>query len=126
MFYGIIKKTVYLHFGGSMMTYHEIVDKVRDVFEYADARNIFEHIAIQVNIVGEGAGVMYIEVAERQISVEPYDYYDRDGLVTIDSSVIMDIVEKKYTVKDAFRRGLLTYQGNERKLLACLNSIEIH
>ena len=108
------------------MTYHEIVDKVSDVFEYADARNIFEHIAIQVNIVGEGAGVMYIEVAQRQISVEPYDYYDRDGRVTIDSSVIMDIVEKKYSVKDAFRRGLMTYQGNERKLLACLNSIELH
>ena len=107
------------------MTYREIVDRVRDVFEYADARNVFEHIAIQVNITGEGSGIMYIEVAQRQVSVEPYDYYDRDGLVTIDSRVLLDVCDKKYTLKQALERGLLTYQGNERKLMACLNNISL-
>ena len=107
------------------MTYREIVDRVREVFEYADARNIFEHIAIQVNITGEGAGVMYIEVAQRQVSVEPYDYYDHDGLVTIDSQVLLDICDKKYTLRQAIKKGMLTYQGNERKLMACLNNMTL-
>ena len=107
------------------MTYREIVDRVREVFEYADARNIFEHITIQVNITGEGAGIMYVEIAQRQVSVEPYDYYDRDGLITIDSRVLMDICDKKYTLRYAYKQGLLTYQGNERKFMACLNNITV-
>ena len=41
------------------MTYKDIVERVREVFEYADARNIFEHIAIQINVTGEGEGIMY-------------------------------------------------------------------
>ena len=107
------------------MTYKEIVDRVREVFEYADARNVFEHIAIQVNITGESAGIMYIEIAQRQVSVEPYDYYDRDGLVTIDSRVLLDICDKKYTLRSAYKKGMLTYQGNERKFMACLNNITL-
>ena len=108
------------------MTYRDIVDRMRDVFEDADARNIFEHIAIQINITGEGSGVMYLEVAQRQVSIEPYDYYDRDGLVVIDSHVLMDICDGKYTVRHAYKNGMLTYQGNERKWLACLNNITYH
>ncbi|MCR5420374.1 MAG: SCP2 sterol-binding domain-containing protein [Lachnospiraceae bacterium] len=108
------------------MTYKEIVDKVRETFEYADARNIFEHIAIQVNVTGEGSGVMYLEVAQRQVTVEPYDYYDRDGLVTIDSNVLLDICSGKYSLRHAYKHGMLTYQGNERKWLACLNNITLN
>ena len=107
------------------MTYKEIVDKVREVFEYSDARNIFEHIAIQVNVTGEGAGIMYLEVAERQVSIEPYDYWDRDGIITIDSKILMDLCDKKYKFRYAYDHGLMSYQGNERKLLACLNHITI-
>ena len=65
------------------MTYEEIVEKVRNDYENADARAIFEHIAIQFNIKGEGAGIFYIEVADRNVCVEPYDYYDKDALVEI-------------------------------------------
>lgn len=107
------------------MTYKEIVDRVREVFEYADARNIFEHIAIQINITGEGAGIMYVEIAQRQVTVEPYDYYDRDGLITIDSRVLLDICDKKYTLRHAYKQGMLLYQGNERKFMACLNNITL-
>lgn len=107
------------------MTYKDIVDKVREVFEYADARNIFEHIAIQINVTGEGEGIMYMEVAQRQVSIEPYDYYDRDGIVTIDSHVLMDLCDKKYKFRYAYEHGLMSYQGNERKLMACMNNIQL-
>ena len=63
------------------MTYEDLVYKVREVFENADARKILEHVAIQVNITGEGEGIFYVEIAERHICVEPYDYYDRDCLL---------------------------------------------
>ena len=51
--------------------YLEQVERFRNVYEYADSRNIFEHIAIQINVSGEGAGILYMEVADRAVTVEP-------------------------------------------------------
>lgn len=98
------------------MTYEKIVDKVREAFENADAREIFEHVAMQVNIVGEGEGAFYIEVAERHISVEPYDYYDRDGLFTASAEVLVQLAEGKLNFCDAVASGKLVYAGNQEKL----------
>ena len=39
------------------MTYEEVVRIARDAYEDADARNIFEHIDVQVNVTGEGSGI---------------------------------------------------------------------
>ena len=97
------------------MTYEEVVHIAREVFENADARMIFEHIAIQVNIVGEGSGVFYIEVADRNICVEPYDYVDRDGLVTTDAQTIVALLNGKTTFEQAMKEKRFTYQGNPNK-----------
>lgn len=98
------------------MTYEEIVDKARAGYENADARTIFEHIAIQVNIDGEGKGAFYIEVAERSVCVEPYDYHDRDILITTTGPVFCDIAAGKLTLHDAIEKGLLRAEGNQEKL----------
>lgn len=98
------------------MTYEEIVDKVRDDYENADARAIFEHIAIQFNIKGEGAGIFYIEVADRKVSVEPYDYYDKDALVEISSEALIGLSDGTMTIKEVLEKGLLKEYGNIEKL----------
>lgn len=98
------------------MTYEEIVEKVRSVYENADARDIFEHIAVQINIVGEGEGIFYMEVADRHICIEPYDYYDRDGLVIVSAQTIYDIADGKLTFHDAYHSGVLQCQGNIEKM----------
>lgn len=105
------------------MTYEEIVYKVRQAYENADAREIFEHIAIQVNIVGEGAGAFYVEVANREVCVEPYDYYDRDGLFTADADTLIAICEDRLTVFEAMEQGRLKVEGNPWKL-KLLNKIK--
>ncbi len=97
------------------MTYEELVRHAREAFENADARNIFEHIAIQVNVTGEGSGIFYIECAERAISVEPYDYYDRDVLVTLSSEVVLALAKGKMTYKEAVEVGLIKVEGNLEK-----------
>lgn len=97
------------------MKYEEIVDKVQSVFENADARDIFEHIAIQINIVGDGHGAFYLEVAHREICVEPYDYHDRDGLITATGKVLMDIADQKITFSEARDKGLIRLEGNMEK-----------
>lgn len=100
-----------------MMTYEEIVLQVRQAYEDADAREIFEHVAIQVNIEGEGAGAFYIEVANREICVEPYDYVDRDGLFTATGQVLLDIAQNRISAQEAYDTGLLKIEGNKEKLV---------
>lgn len=108
------------------MTYNEVVERVREVFEYADARNVFEHIAIQVNIIGdEACGIFYFEVAGRQISVEPYDYYDRDGILTTTAATLIDMCDDKITIKEAYEKGLVKFEGDLKKFNICLTNIII-
>ncbi|MBR1852907.1 MAG: SCP2 sterol-binding domain-containing protein [Lachnospiraceae bacterium] len=97
------------------MTYEEIVHCVRNAYENADAREIYEHIAVQVNVTGEGAGAFYIEVAGRAVCVEPYDYYDRDGLITASSETIVDIAKGDLSFEEAMQKGLLRLEGNMDK-----------
>lgn len=98
------------------MTYEEIVEAARSVFENADARMIFDHIAVQVNVHGEGAGAFYMEVADRSICIEPYDYYDRDGTVDTDGQTIMDICNGLITLDEAMESGRFILYGNDEKL----------
>lgn len=98
------------------MTYDEIVDKVRTAYENADARDIFEHIAVQVNIIGEGEGTFYLEVADRHITVEPYEYYDRDALLIMSADTIFAIADGKTTFHDAYHSGALQCYGNMDKM----------
>ena len=97
------------------MTYEEIVDRVREVYENADARQIYDHIAIQVDIVGEGGGVFYVEVAERHICVEPYDYFDRDVLITTDGETIVGFIEGKISYQEAVDSGRFRVSGDMKK-----------
>lgn len=107
------------------MTYEDIVYMVRNIFENADARKVLEHVAIQVNVTGEGGGIFYVEIAERHICVEPYDYYDRDCLLEIPSNVILELLEKKYTLASAIEKELVKFYGDKRKMNLCLSKIKL-
>lgn len=107
------------------MTFEQIVYTVRNIFENADARAIFEHIAVQVNIIGEGEGVFYFEIAERQCCVEPYDYYDHDCLLITTGEVLMDLCEERYTIKSALEDGRIQFYGDERKMKLCLDNVKL-
>ena len=107
------------------ITYEDIVEKVRKTFENADAREIFEHIAIEVDIVGEGAGAFYFEVAERSCLVEPYNYYNHDGRIIATADVILQLASRKLAMRDAWYKGLIKYEGNEVKFNLCLDKIKL-
>lgn len=94
------------------MTYEELVVKVRELYEDADARDVFEHIAIQIDLEGEVTGAFYIEVANREVCVEPYTYYDRDILVKMDSNLLQDILDGRMKFHDAVANGLISIKGD--------------
>ena len=98
------------------MTYDDVVQCARDAYENADARHIYEHIAVQVNVTGEGAGIFYIEVAERSVCVEPYDYNDRDALLTLNADTVVALANGKIRLMDAINQGLVRIEGNTEKV----------
>ena len=77
------------------MTYEELVQSVKDIYANADAGNVKEHVAIQCNIEGEAEGALYIEFSEGNIDVQPYEYYDRDAILTLSAANLLEIAAGK-------------------------------
>lgn len=107
------------------MTYEEVVGKVRKTFEYADARRIFEHIAFEIDIVGEAAGAMYFEVSNRACVIEPYNYYDNDGVITTSAEVLLQLARLEIHFKEAIEKGLVGFEGNNHKMQLCLENLRL-
>lgn len=107
------------------MTYEEVVRRVRSTFENADARRIYEHIAFEIDIVGEAAGALYFEVSNRACVIEPYNYYNNDGVITASAEVLLQLADLKLHMSDALEKGLLQFHGNERKMQLCLESLRL-
>ena len=79
------------------MKYEEIVAKVKKAYAKADTSKVDGHLAVQVDVTGEGEGAFYIEVADGKITVAPFEYYDHDFKVLCAAEEIIAIAEgKKY------------------------------
>lgn len=98
------------------MTYNEIVEMVRKRLKDVDVSNS-GFLAIQVNITEEGAGVFYIEIKDGKLSVEPYEYYDRQAMITMKSKNFIKLMEGKLDPVAAFTLGKLKIDGNIEKVL---------
>ncbi len=94
------------------MTYEELVAKAKENYCAADASKINEHVAIQFNVTGEAAGAFYLEISEGKVSVEPYEYYDRDVIVTTDADTLVKMAEGKLGIEAAYLTGKIKAEGN--------------
>ncbi|MBO5426114.1 MAG: SCP2 sterol-binding domain-containing protein [Lachnospiraceae bacterium] len=99
------------------MTYEEIVEKVRERLKDADTSKVDGFLAIQVNITEEGAGAFYVEVKDGKLSVEPYEYHDRQALITMKSKNFIKLMEGKLDPVAAFTLGKLKIDGSIEKVL---------
>lgn len=99
------------------MTYAEYFSYVKTEFMNADVSDIKEHLAYQFNIKGEAGGIFYVEVKDGKLSVEPYEYYDRDAMFTATTDTFMAILEGKLDPMIAFTLQKLKVEGNFDKAL---------
>ncbi len=101
------------------MTYQELLKKVQTALAKADASNINEHIAIQVNVTGDAAGAFYMEVKEDVgvLYVEGYDYRDRDALLTADGAEVLAFAQGKLPLEQAVAEGKIAHEGDWEKAL---------
>lgn len=99
------------------MTYEEIFSKSKELIIANDASGIKEHLAVEVDITGEGEGAFYIELNDGKIAVEPYEYYDRDCKLIISGDDFISICDGSLDAVKAFTNGSLKIEGDIDKAL---------
>ncbi len=98
------------------MKYEEIVAKVKKAYAKADTALVDEHLAVQVDVTGEGEGAFYIEVADGKINVEPWEYLDHDFKIQCSAEEIVAIAEGKKKLSEEVEAGHVYVSRNVDKV----------
>ncbi|MCH5205881.1 MAG: SCP2 sterol-binding domain-containing protein [Oscillospiraceae bacterium] len=98
------------------MTFDEILKKVRDKAAETDASGT-DFLAVQVNLTGKSGGVFYVEVKNGKISVEPYEYNDRNCAINIEPANFVKLMDGKLDPVLAYTTGKLKVEGDLGKAL---------
>lgn len=99
------------------MTYEKLLEELRKLYENLDASEIEEHFAIQINIAGEAEGALYVEFANGQIEVQPYEYYDRDLVINTDFETAIDLANGDIEMISAFVEEKIEVWGDLDKAI---------
>ncbi|MEE1056624.1 MAG: SCP2 sterol-binding domain-containing protein [Acutalibacteraceae bacterium] len=99
------------------MNFWDVFEEVKRTFMSADISDYQGHLALQVNITGEGEGKFYAEIDNGTLSVEPYEYFDRDVMFTVNSHDFLKIIHGKMDPVFAFTVGKLKIDGDLGKAL---------
>ncbi len=107
------------------MTYADFFYDIKGRFMGADVSDIHEHLAFEFDIEDEEAGgAFYVEVKDGTLSVEPYEYYDRDARFICAPDVLVKIAEGEMDPVWAFTTQKLKVEGNIDKALRLKEIIE--
>ena len=98
------------------MTFTELLNTARQMAAKADISGI-GFLAVQINIVGEGEGVFYVEVKDGRVSVEPYEYYDRQCSITVSGQDFYGLTDGSVDAGKAYDEGRLKVDGDLGKAL---------
>lgn len=99
------------------MTYEEVFQTFKNAIIDTDVSNVDENLAFQFNITGEGAGSFYAEVKDGKLSIEPYEYYDRNAIFICSADTLFKIIAGKTDPMLAFTLGKLKVEGDLGKAL---------
>ena len=78
------------------MTFEEMFERAKTALTKAKVSDTAA-VAVQINVTGDGSGTFYVKAADGVLAVEPYDYKDHDVLLTADSAVLLELLEKAKT-----------------------------
>lgn len=99
------------------MTLEKLLEKVRSKASQKDIGNYPGFLAIQVNLTGDNGGVFYVEIKDSKLSIEPYEYNDRNALLTISAENFEKLLDKKLDPVLAYTMGKLKVEGDVGKVL---------
>ncbi len=95
------------------MTYENIVKDAEKAVKKLDFANVKEHLAVEVDVEGEGEGAFYIEFLDGNVKVEPFNYYDRDVLVRGNAEAILNVLNGNQSLADV--KNEVNWEGNLTK-----------
>ncbi len=98
------------------MKFDELLEKVRGMAAKADVSSS-DFLAIQVNITGDEGGTFYVEVKDRKINIEPYEYNDRQCAITMNMDNFNKLLDGKLDPVFAFTTGKLKVAGDVGKAI---------
>lgn len=99
------------------MTYDVLFQELKELFMEADVSKVEGHLAYQFNIEGEAQGAFYAEVTDGTLTIEPYEYYDRDVLFQTTADTLLNIAKGKLDPVLAITLGKLKIEGDIGKAL---------
>lgn len=98
-------------------TVTQLIERMRTQFGSKDVSTIEGLLAIQVNLT-DPDGVLYVEIKDGNLSIEPYEYIDRNAAITISMDNFVKLLDKKLDPVLAFTLGKLKVDGDTGKVLA--------
>ena len=98
------------------MTFESLFAIVKEYFLKADVRGIYTHMAFEFRVQGQPSGVFYVEIKGGQVNVEPYEYHDRDALLTLDGETLLEICHGHLKPMLAYVVGRLKVEGDLGKV----------
>ncbi len=96
------------------ITVNDVVAKVYKRINKAAGKQVAPEgrAAVDIKLYGSFEAHMYIEVKDGKVSVEPYDYIERDLEAAVPVDVALAIADGKTTIKEAVENGSLYVFGN--------------
>ena len=99
------------------MTVNQLMAKVEKKLQGKDFQQQGRMMAIQVNLTGKVGGVFYIEILNGVLSVMPYEYNDRDAILSTTMTNFDKILTGRMDPATAFSEGKIKIEGNVDKVL---------
>ena len=106
------------------MTYEEIFAQLKEIIMESDVSGIGGHLAVDIDIIGEGAGAFYIGLLDGKLYVVPYEYYDRDCKFIVTAEDFLKLAEGSLNAVFAFTTGKLKVEGSLDKALEFQKIVE--
>ena len=94
------------------MNYEQVVDAFRERFKDTDVSSVPGTLAFQINMAGNPHGIFYIEIKNGEVHIEPYEYYDRNAILTASASNLLKLINGKLDPVAAFTLGKLKVDGD--------------
>lgn len=105
------------------MNFNDCFKNLKNIFMRRDISGVDDFLAFQFNIIGEGEGVFYAELKDGVLSIEPYEYIDKQADFTATYKVFKDIASgrlnpiKAYLTKQLIVKGELDKAMKLQKLI---------
>lgn len=99
------------------MKFNQAFEKIKKEI-VIDTSKLTQPFAVQINMVNKDCGgAFYVEFKSGNLSIEPYDYNDRDAMLTLMMGDIAKLAEKKLDPGKAVENGKISYEGSAELLM---------